>query len=158
MVPPTPGYMFCAASIEVTSESIPAESSKPLTTRASDSFSESNTLTSFSLGLGRFCASAAAGLSAIMSSNLPDALPATNCNSTTELLDCFAETSQECTRGPEVGLLFGRNARQWHQCGVVQRLLQVPHPKVSWAPPVHGNGSSMGALWRIGNGRVKQGN
>ena len=37
---------------------MPAESSNPLTTSASDSCSESNTFTSFSLGSGRGCASA----------------------------------------------------------------------------------------------------
>src|SRR5215469_15274761 len=52
-VPPTPGKISCCASIEVTSESIPADSSKPCTTKASDSCSVSKTLTSFSFGFGR---------------------------------------------------------------------------------------------------------
>src|SRR5882762_5273603 len=44
---------------------MPAESSRPLTTRASDSCSESNTLTSFSLGLGRSVGGVEPELSAI---------------------------------------------------------------------------------------------
>ena len=46
---------------------MPAESSKPFTTRASDSCSESNTFTSFSLGSGRGCVSADLGGSGMKS-------------------------------------------------------------------------------------------
>ncbi len=53
IVPPTPGRMSCWASMDVMSESIPVDSSRPCTTMASDSCSVSKTRTSFSLGLGR---------------------------------------------------------------------------------------------------------
>src|SRR5579859_7901804 len=55
-VPPKPGNASCTIDADVRSLSMPAESSSPFTTRASDSCSESNTLISFSFGSGSGCA------------------------------------------------------------------------------------------------------
>src|SRR5438309_8875127 len=58
IVPPTPGKVSWGASSEVMSVSMPADSSRPLTTIASDSCSVSNTLISLSLGSGRWLGTA----------------------------------------------------------------------------------------------------
>src|ERR1035437_1720561 len=59
IIPPKPGNASCTMDAEVRLLSMPAESSNPLTNSASGSCSEPNTFTSFSLGSGRGCASAA---------------------------------------------------------------------------------------------------
>src|SRR5690348_8200209 len=55
IIPPRPGKVSCTIDAAVRSLSIPADSSRPLTIIASDSSSESNTFTNFSLGSGRRC-------------------------------------------------------------------------------------------------------
>ena len=50
IIPPSPGNASCSSDAEVRSLSMPAESSNPFTTIASDSSSESNTFTNFSFG------------------------------------------------------------------------------------------------------------
>ena len=75
-VPPTPGRMSCCASSEVRSESMPADSSKPRTTMASDSCSVSNTRTSFSFGFGRSSRDAESAIIASDQDDLPDYPPA----------------------------------------------------------------------------------